>query len=697
MIKNVSVGNLLKVILALSSAVAVILLGSQAWDAWSVWSENKRAEQVVAASRQIFTALVYQRTDRSTTQRLWDEEGPPAEQSSAYLADLRSNEMPALAAGTALLESLSFAGKATLLPELKRVTANLTALQGEYDAGIERSKANRRPALSPEYQTEGLALQGVLQQIAANLFASVKNGDALIVQMMEVKQLAWLTRETAGQASLLISQGLATGAVPPDAGLKHQGFMGGARTLWQAIDDAIVGLDVPPVFLKTLSDSKATLFAPDYMGMQQRLLAALVNKQPPEMTADAWSPYTVPKLAVMLDVANAALAQAADRAALIRGEALSGLVWRLVALTAAVAAALFGLYTVNRRVIRPLLALRDTTERLARGDLSAVSLIGDRNDEIGALAASLEVFREQAITKARIEDEQREQREKAELRRTAVEGHIHGFEDQVSAALGQLSEASAEMDQTSATMLQIAGRSAAGVQSAALAAGEASNNVSGIAAATEELSASIAEIGRQVAQAAQVSSRAVAETQQTDQTVHGLAESAARIGAVVSLISDIAAQTNLLALNATIEAARAGEAGKGFAVVASEVKSLATQTAKATEEIGSQIAQVRGVTQDAVTAIKQIGATIGEMNQIATTIAAAVEEQGAAMQEIARNTQLAADRTQEASNSVQAVSEGTAATTQSAESVKTAAESLGTQAMRLREQVDGFMTRIRAA
>ena len=386
-----------------------------------------------------------------------------------------------------------------------------------------------------------------------------------------------------------------------------------------------------------------------------------------------------------------------DRAASIRGAALSGLVWHLAALAAAVAATLFGVRTVSRRVIGPLLALRDTTERLARGDLSAVSALTGRHDEIGALAQALDVFREQAIAKERIEDEQREQREHAERRRTTVESHIHGFEDQVSAALGAFGEASAQMDQTSTDMIQIAERSAAGVRSAEGAAGEASHNVSGIAAATDELSASIAEIGRQVTQASQVTRRAVAETQQTDDTVRGLAESADRIGDVVRLISDIAAQTNLLALNATIEAARAGEAGKGFAVVASEVKSLATQTAKATEEIASQITQVRGVTQEAVKAIKQIRGTIDEVNEVATNIAASVEQQGAAMNEIARNTQMAAERTRDASDNVKAVSEGTAATTQSATAVKTAAGVLGAQALRLREQVDGFMARIRAA
>jgi methyl-accepting chemotaxis protein len=258
-------------------------------------------------------------------------------------------------------------------------------------------------------------------------------------------------------------------------------------------------------------------------------------------------------------------------------------------------------------------------------------------------------------------------------------------------------DAAGQMRSTSDEMSAISHKTNSQVTSAAQASEEASTNVQTVAAASEELSASISDISRQVTHAAGIAGRAVDETKQTDGTVQGLAESAERIGEVVKLINDIAGQTNLLALNATIEAARAGEAGKGFAVVASEVKSLANQTAKATEEISAQIAAVQKVARDAMDAIKGIGNTIGEVSVVATSIASAVEQQGAATQEITRNTQEAARRTRDASANITGVTSGANATGAAAQNVKSAAEALGLRTDQLRRQVDDFLATIRAA
>jgi methyl-accepting chemotaxis protein len=218
-----------------------------------------------------------------------------------------------------------------------------------------------------------------------------------------------------------------------------------------------------------------------------------------------------------------------------------------------------------------------------------------------------------------------------------------------------------------------------------------------VAASAEELSSSISEITRQVAQSAKITEKAVADARRTDTTVRALAEGAQRIGQVVELISSIAGQTNLLALNATIEAARAGDAGKGFAVVASEVKSLAGQTAKATEEIGAQITRLQNETKDAVEAIKGITTVIEEVSSIATAIASAVEEQGAATAEIARNVQQTAGSAQMVTTNIAGVSEGAASTGAAADQVLSAAGELSRQAESLSAEVSGFVADVRAA
>jgi methyl-accepting chemotaxis protein len=253
------------------------------------------------------------------------------------------------------------------------------------------------------------------------------------------------------------------------------------------------------------------------------------------------------------------------------------------------------------------------------------------------------------------------------------------------------------MQVTAESMTATADQSSALVNAVASAAEETSVNVQTVSAGTEQLSSSIAEIGRQVVTSAEIARKAVDEAGATDATMRGLADNAARISVVIDLIQTIASQTNLLALNATIEAARAGDAGRGFAVVASEVKNLASQTAKATDEIRSQIASMQSVTETAVGAIRSIGNTIGEINQVTTAIASAVEQQGAATREIARNIQHAAGGTSEVSSNIVGVSTASAEAGSAANEVLSASSALSREAEILRSEIDMFLSNIRAA
>jgi methyl-accepting chemotaxis protein len=310
------------------------------------------------------------------------------------------------------------------------------------------------------------------------------------------------------------------------------------------------------------------------------------------------------------------------------------------------------------------------------------------------MARAVAIFRDKLRDSRSLEAEAEAQRIAKEHRAATLNDRMKAFEQKAGALVAQVSAASTEMQATARSMSATAARTDTDASTVAADAGHANAAVQTVAAAAEELTSSINEITRQVAQSARISSRAVDDTRRTDQIVRALSEGAEKIGKVVDLIAVIAGQTNLLALNATIEAARAGDAGKGFAVVAAEVKGLASQTAQATKDIGSQI---QATTSEAVMAIGQIGSTIEEVSAIASSIAAAVEQQGAATAEIARNVQQTAQATERVTNTIATVSQGATETGTASTQVLGAADGLSRQADQLSSEVSRFLEDVRAA
>jgi len=363
---------------------------------------------------------------------------------------------------------------------------------------------------------------------------------------------------------------------------------------------------------------------------------------------------------------------------------------------AAAACLLLGLFIV-KNVSAPVRKITDAMKRLAAKDMQVEIEGVGRKDEIGAMAGAVQVFKDNMITADRLSAEQAAEQAAKEQRTSRLDGLVRGFEAKVGAMVGSLASGSTELEATAQSMSGTATRTNGQATTVAAAAEEASGGVRTVAAAAEELSASIGEISRQVSQSSKITGQAVADARRTDAIVRALAEGAERIGHVVGLITSIAGQTNLLALNATIEAARAGDAGKGFAVVASEVKSLANQTAKATEEIGTQIAQIQSSTKEAVAAIREITGTIEEVSSIAVSIAAAVEEQGAATAEIARNVQQTARSAHDVTVNIGGVSQAATETGAAADQVLSAATDLSRQAERLTSEVGSFIAEVRAA
>jgi methyl-accepting chemotaxis protein len=374
----------------------------------------------------------------------------------------------------------------------------------------------------------------------------------------------------------------------------------------------------------------------------------------------------------------------------------------VMAITALVIAGLG--WVIGTKSASPLMALTKAMGGLAEGNNETEVPLQERGDELGSMAQTVEVFKQNAIERVKMEAEQKKAQEAEEVRLKTeaeraekVSKMIEEFDSSAKQVLASVTGAAEQLKSSATSMTSTADEASQRSTTVASASEEASANVQTVASATEEMTSSVQEISRRVVHSSEIANDAVKQAEDANAKVESLAEAAQKIGEVVSLINDIADQTNLLALNATIEAARAGEAGKGFAVVASEVKSLASQTATATEEIGGQITAIQASTTDAVASIQGIAKTIAEISDVATTVASAVEEQDAATREIAENIQQASSGTQDVSANIAEVSRGVQETGSAASQVLEASEQLSKQASDLQNAISGFLDNVKAA
>jgi methyl-accepting chemotaxis protein len=378
---------------------------------------------------------------------------------------------------------------------------------------------------------------------------------------------------------------------------------------------------------------------------------------------------------------------------------LKPIIWALGLAILAIAAISGGIaWLIGRSISRPLGQLAARMRALADGSLDQDIPGIERGDEVGAMAATVQIFKDNALRIRGLERVEAETQARAAAeRRVAMENIASDFERSVKGIVSTVATAAAGMQTTAQSMTATASDASTRAATVGAASDSASNNVGTVAAAAEELSGSVAEISRQVTRSSEVASKAVGDAERTNATVQALSTGAEKIGEVVKLIHSIAAQTNLLALNATIEAARAGESGRGFAVVASEVKALANQTAKATEEISAQVAAMQASTSEAVHSIGGITETIAQMSEITGSIATSIEQQGEATREIARNIQSVAAGSSEISAHIGGVTTAAAATGKAASDVLSNARELDNQSGMLRSAVDEFLVKVRAA
>ena len=697
MLNRLTVNALLKTVIAALSAAVMVMLASDAWDSWKRLQDINKIATVSEASGHLFTGLHNLRVDRASTTRDLNSD----KQLTAIvpqLKEVREAEVPALKAALVALKAVDLPDRDAVISDLEQRVNKLVAMHAESAEAFLKPKAERRAGMSQEFFNHTNSLLETIDKLSSRLTRLIKLEDGYIDQLMEIKQLAWVVRNAGGDASVMISNTLGGQPLPAEPMLKYTANVSRAETAWAAIEDIAAGLTLPAKLTDAIARGKKEFFGQDYVDMRLTMLKSLIAGEKPKMETLQWTGITVPKLAFLLGVAEAALDTAKNHAAEQRLVAMRSLGILLGLLALSVAFAVGVMLLISRRVTGPLHTIQSAMLKLAGGDLTAEVAFVDRKDEIGALGGAMQAFKASMVEADRLRGEQKENegrsaaQRKSDMQKLANEfqAAVGNIVDTVSTASTHLEAAAGTLTKTAETTQQLSGVVAS-------ASEEASANVESVASAAEEMTGSVNEIARQVQESSKIAGEAVSQAQKTDARITELSQAASRIGDVVKLITAIAEQTNLLALNATIEAARAGEAGKGFAVVAQEVKALASQTAKATDEIGAQIAAMQSATQDSVAAIKEIGGTIGRIAEIASTIAAAVEEQGAATQEIARNVQQAAQGTGKVATNITDVNRGASETGSASSQVLGSAQSLARESSRLKTEVEKFVQMVRAA
>ena len=671
MFDRASVNAVLKTVIATLAAAVVVVLALGAWDSWKRLASVNRIAAVADASAYMFTALHNLRSDRSRSYRmlLADQQLDPK---NPIFMQAREGEMPALKSALVALDAIDFPERQAVVADLGQRITKLTALHEESAAAVAKPKAARRPALAAEIRDELSGLIDTLDKLSLRLNKLVSFEDAFIDRLMELKQLAWMVRDTGGEASTMVSGPLSGVPLAADTAVKYAGYVSRYETAWALLEQQIAGMSLPARFSDAVATAKREFFGRDYVDLRANTLKKLMAGEPPGITVDQWSRLTVQKLATSLAVAEAALDVAKEYASAQRASATRALGIEFAVLAAALSLAGGMMLLVSRRVTGPLGQMQAAMMKLAGGDFGVVVPGLERKDEIGAMANAVERFKVLADEKARHEADEamRRQQGEAAVHAKAAEERAKIAEEQAQAfrALGvgldklssgdlmfRLSDGFSEdyrqirddFNNTIAQLQETIGSIALSTREVASTATEISSSTTDLSQRTEEQAASLEETSAAMEEISTTVKKNAENALEANQVTNGTREVADRGGAVVaqavgamarieessrkisdiiSVIDEIARQTNLLALNAAVEAARAGEAGRGFAVVASEVRSLAQRSSQAAKDIKDLITNSSNQVQEGVELVNRAGASLTEIVESIKKVAEIVSE-----------------------------------------------------------------------
>jgi methyl-accepting chemotaxis protein len=745
-------GSLLSIRNSLCGIVALLVLaivGSNVSSAVDAWQAKRHAEALVMHNRVsdlLLTAAKEWAGERSIVSAALASPQPIDSGLKKTLAQHRA------AGDKAYNEALGLVGDLETLPQQAKLTADLQkafktlqTVRADVDRNADLAGAARTKRID---RTISKTLTDVITasknlRVEVDYTAGATN--PTIIAHQQLKNALWVVSEFAQRESATIVEAIAANDTLSSLRLELLAtYRGNLDAGWNAVQDLNRSGHLAPATRPAIDEVTKNFFGA-YSDLRESVYAAGIAQEPYPVNADGWLSRSDQAIATLLnlsDVAGQATRSLAEKQA---REAEFEVVFHVAELLFVVAIGVSAFFFVVRRVVNPIYQLSGTMKSLADGN-SNVAIMGlNRRDEIGHMAATLQVFKENSLERARLREEQaraerqaheaqeerrrqeeqqkrreeqqardfeeqqakareeqrkmneQREREDRERRRRETLALADQFEDRVMSMVKSVAAAADQMQSSAQNMVGIAQNTTDQASNVAHASQAANENVQAVASAAEELSGSVREISSQVNQSTRYVRTAVNETSNADTEIQGLMEAAQRIGDVLDLINDIASQTNLLALNATIEASRAGEAGRGFAVVAAEVKNLANQTARATEDIASQIGGIQNATANAVGAIRGIGKTIDHLDQVAVAISSAVEEQDAATQEIARNVASASAGTDEVNRNIAVVNDGASNTGAAASQVLTVAQQLSQQSSELRQEVEHFLAQVRSA
>lgn len=678
------------------TALLVALLG---WSAVTALGQYRSASDGLAlnqAANRFSAALFDLLPERLQVNDALQTVAPADSQTMVAIAERRARVQSQMMSALDILRLQDFPNKAAQLAKMQKALGDLAALRLKVDHALQRPRGER----DPEVMRSFIPALNAFIDVAQPLWSQAMEGaatDAMMARLAVFREVAWMMRDLAGRERSSMSPLIALDQpVTDELADLHRLQRAKIDALWEIVGRHANGEPPGSPVLSAIAQARQAYFV-DFRHLIDELRERRDHWDPYGITVAEFAARTTPQINSLYEILRVAAAQSDAHMLELRQDAAIALVVTLSGLAVSLLIVAGTFLVVSRRVMVPISGLTAAMDRLAGHDHAIVIPCLDRHDEFGLMARAVEVFRQNALLAERLTEEKSAQEAAREQRIRHLDQLTSGFEARASDLVASVSHAAIELEQAAQEMSGTSEQAKGQAGAVAIAAEQASSNVQAMAGAAEELALSVTEISRQIEQSARVAQQATEDAARSNSAMATLAETAQKIGTVVELITTIAGQTNLLALNATIEAARAGDAGKGFAVVASEVKSLATQTARATGDIAGQISQIQAATQEAVKAIGSISETIRRIGDITASVAISVEDQGAATSEIARNAQQTAAGTHQVTTNIGLIRAGADSTGSAACQVLAAASDLADRSRRLRGEVEAFVAGVKAA